>query len=505
MSSNKVTSTLYTVTTRKTYRGINPEVDSASKIPISCERAAKNPKRSVDSTPLSVHTLDHSTQTPQRRQDTTPIPKKTSKSVKNRRKRRPKARSTLKQHKDDCFACSSPVKTSDHAFECNFCSTWVHCHCDNTVPKEYYGFMLSHPCPWFWYVCPRCRVSEALTKPQVSPKTSPQVQTTKAKSPGTKPVKQVTKATTTLPNTPTKPPVVVVPPVATSNRQQSVTVKKGKGNTPTHKQPPPKTRDNRSNSLILFNVPVSEGSLLEGRAAFDKEQWDKFCSTLGMCEVPAKICRLFKGQNVSKGKPPPMRVTLDSARLAEDIILSSQRPSVKLSSLIRIRHDKPWSVRAAARTAPDTQEQTTMVVHGIPELTNGNPDEAHEHDVQQWRWLSRSLSLHTPMAVSISRLPRPSHLTSIKSPRLIAVTLRNREDLTETLQAWYSSKNDLPSHIRCCESRPRSVRQQQGGQNERTQLIVKLGQLPLAQDVSEPTAQAKNLQRPVPTELADSV
>ena len=123
------------------------------------------------------------------------------------------------------------------------------------------------------------------------------------------------------------------------------------------------------------------------------------------------------------------------------------------------------------RESPELIPSTSMVVHGVPELETGNACEKHCHDVQQWRWLASQMALGSSGAVSIYRMPRPTHLMSINTPRLLAVKFSSRDQLTTALQRWYETKDKVSRYIRCCESRPRTQRREQS--------VVKVNPQPL--------------------------
>ena len=465
--------------------------------------------------------------------------------------RRNKVLKTSKCKLDDCQICSSTVRKSHSAFECNFCERWVHCGCDKEVPKPYYEFMRNNPCSWFWYVCPVCRPGTlpcsvlpvkkdgpTLCQPgtvlcSVSPgnikSTSSGVGESHKQDSSAQMIKSVTG------QKPKEHKVIFGEKLARLNPENTVVVaaensvnvasrKHGSVKQTSHipkqakitehrqedKQSKTKSKSeaSRSNCLILFNVPVCSSSLLEQRALFDQEQWSKLCSKLGLDIQSAKLCRLYKGAQATQSKPPPLRVTLGSAEDAENILLLSQVLALDRSSDIRIRPDRPWAVRQMARQSPELMPSTSMVIHSVPELATGSASEKHLHDVRQWRWLSSQMTLGASGAISICRLPRPTHLTSISSPRLLAVKFSCQQQLTTVLQRWYETRGKIGGHIRCCESRPRTLRKQQAVATVRPQASVTLQRCNTEDDsqglqsaLDEP--KGKNEGRPVPLESAN--
>nr|CAH8843095.1 unnamed protein product [Trichobilharzia regenti] len=470
----------------------------------------------------------------------TPIPMvdhETNRKAKKKRSRRRKTTRTLPKKTDDCKVCASVVEQADSAFECNFCNRWVHCRCDSGVPKAYYDFMRKNPCQWFWYICPSCRPDVASRSPlktkggtevagkkvKSSTPTNPEVSTNASKPgiPKSSPVKLVTLAITAPDTEAGEPRVSVVgkrPQPSTSNAGFSTETHK---NTQSHQsnqnglkgdhkraRTEPKPTVSRSNCVILFNVPDCSSSLLKDRALFDQEQWSILSSTLGLDIQPVNLCRLYRGTAAPEGKPSPLRVTLSSTEDVEKVLLASQVLSIGRACNIRVKPDRPWKERQMARESPELIPSASMVVHGIPELVTGNACEKHCHDVQQWRWLASQMALGSSGAVSIYRLPRPTHLMSINSPRLLAVKFSSQDQLTTALHRWYETKDKVSKHIRCCESRPRTQRREQSVVKENPQPLVTLQRCSTDDDSqchpSAPTElEEKNANRPVPGESAN--
>lgn len=85
----------------------------------------------------------------------------------------------------------------------------------------------------------------------------------------------------------------------------------------------------------------------------------------------------------------------------------------------------------ASKKSSDTGESIGIVAHGVPVLLVGNRDEAHEQNMQQWRWLFCKISIHTATISSVPKILRPFNPVTIWSPPLMSVNFRNREDVTE--------------------------------------------------------------------------
>lgn len=78
----------------------------------------------------------------------------------------------------------------------------------------------------------------------------------------------------------------------------------------------------------------------------------------------AKLSHLYKGRIVAKRQPPSLKVTMDSAHVRQESLLTPWRPSVKKSPQIQVRHNKPLAVGDAARGTVSAKKPITMVVHG---------------------------------------------------------------------------------------------------------------------------------------------
>lgn len=110
---------------------------------------------------------------------------------------------------------------------------------------------------------------------------------------------------------------------------------------------------------------------------------------------------------------------------------------------IRVRYEKPWSVRDATRRLASIHEPTSMVLRRVPELAQSFRNGAHEHDMGRWQWLLRIASIQTTTIIRVWELLRLLHLTAIRFPRLVAENFRIREDLNEALHASFNSTSPV--------------------------------------------------------------
>ncbi|VDQ11490.1 unnamed protein product [Trichobilharzia regenti] len=104
-----------------------------------------------DTTPALSQSSTETTQAIPGGQETTPAPTECQcvkhSKPKRKRSRRHKTSKASSRKGEECQACSIIVSRTDSAFESNFRKRWVHCRCDNEVPKAYYKFMRNNPCP----------------------------------------------------------------------------------------------------------------------------------------------------------------------------------------------------------------------------------------------------------------------------------------------------------------------------------------------------------------------
>ncbi|VDP75941.1 unnamed protein product [Schistosoma curassoni] len=103
------------------------------------------------------------------------------------------------------------------------------------------------------------------------------------------------------------------------------------------------------------------------------------------------------GQNVANGKASPLRNSFDSTYGKEDVSLTSVKPY----SQIQEENDNPWNIRDAICILADPQEPISIVLGSVHELVGGGQNEAYEHNMSQWRWLSRNIGLHATTITSV--------------------------------------------------------------------------------------------------------
>ncbi|VDP96070.1 unnamed protein product [Trichobilharzia regenti] len=243
----------------------------------------------------------------------------TNKKAKKKRSRRRKTTKVLPKKADGCKVCASVIEQADSAFECNFCKRWVHCRCNNVVPKVYYDFMRCRP-----DVASRsplktkdgAKVAGKNVKCSTPTNSKNSTNTCKPVIPKSSPLKLVTLGIT-APGTEAGAPRVSVaakrPLSSASNTGHSTETHK---NTQSHQtkqnglkadhkcaRTEPKPTVSQPNCVTLWNVPDCRSSLLKDRALFDQKQWSILCSTPALDIQPVNLCGLYRGTAAPEGKP----------------------------------------------------------------------------------------------------------------------------------------------------------------------------------------------------------
>jgi hypothetical protein len=202
--------------------------------------------------------------------------------------------------------------------------------------------------------------------------------------------------------------------------------------------------------------------------------------------------------------PRALRAELDSEAHAENLILASAALTNTSLKQVRIYPDVSWSEREARRlalkstSATELTRRRSVVLRGIPESTSEDLRSQLEHDRAQWAYLKSKISTDptTIRAAYIKRLPRPAHLSSLKAPRLLRITLASEPMATTLLEGWYSHKREFPVEIRLHPDRPRAVRTTPGDPvvQQPTVVCPRMDDLPTTVDacIETPATTSKN-------------
>lgn len=236
-------------------------------------------------------------------------------------------------------------------------------------------------------------------------------------------------------------------------------------------------------SVVLFNVPEPTATDLAKREAHDSEQWDCICTKLGLpTSNPVQLQRLSRGNTPLAeidNRPRLLKVSFQNSMHVERVLLSAAT-SPNLLHPIRIRADLTRSERLRRAQEDSTHNRNAsqrrcVILRGIPENTEGNTT---LHEIQQWNYVRDRLN-SSAVAISIARLPRPSHLMHLCAPKLLRITLATETMAEELLESWHVLRSKLPADIRLHRDRPRPERQQARAEYRNT----------------EPTAMSINLNR----------
>ncbi|MGL5706830.1 MAG: PHD finger domain-containing protein [Aeromonas sp.] len=214
-------------------------------------------------------------------------------------------------------------------------------------------------------------------------------------------------------------------------------------------------------NLIVFNVPESQQTSLIQRESDDRTQLKNLYVSLNISpKIELDVCRLRKA--APDDRPRPLRVTLPTAADAEHLLLMTSLKSGKSDTCMRAQPDFPWTIREARRN--DIRNKTIMhydrtcsvILRGVPELTEGDGSQCQKHDIDQWTYIRHKLGLTAEdcSAWSLRRLNRPDHI-KITEPRLIRLTLLTPEMSTKLLESWYQNKHEFSQDVRLHPDKPR--------------------------------------------------
>ncbi|KAF4530864.1 hypothetical protein B566_EDAN018898 [Ephemera danica] len=215
------------------------------------------------------------------------------------------------------------------------------------------------------------------------------------------------------------------------------------------------------NNLIVFNVPESKQTSLTEREKDDRVQLDHLYANLNISPTSQlNVCRLRKA--APDGRPRPLRVTLPTATDVEKLLLMTSVQRGESDTHMRAQPDFPWKVRETrrndirSRTAMHYDRACSVILHGVPELAEGDCSQCQNHDIEQWSYIRQKLGLTAENcgAWSMRRLHRPEHI-KMPAPRLVRLTLLTPEMSTELLESWYINKSNFPQDVRIHPDRPR--------------------------------------------------
>ena len=413
-----------------------------------------------------------------------------------------------------CLACSHNITEKQWAWECAGCNHWVHHTCDSTMSGAVYRALVQQPTDGLLYFCTQCRI--AFPKPitpilkamcsigvqtvtsyadacqgtidNQSLRTSPitmtmcsiGVQTASLYADACKglannnsilnsllpklpPPKPTLKPKPALKNTgPLKNPLIVNAPlpITTTPEISNPTHKKAltsvhRGNT---------TEPSYHLSVIVFNLNEPVSQMLHEREAEDLLNWALVCKQLNLAdlEVP-RLQRLSRGpSNANADKPRLIKATFTSVDSVQRLLLASSDGKKHNLGEVRIRVDLTRAERLLRKEeflsnqVSDLVRRRSVIVHGIP--ASNSSTSIMEHETAQWNYIRHKLGVNA-IAANLSRLPRPSHLSSLTAPRLVRITFVSELMASNVLEAWHTKRNELPRDIRIHGDRPRTKKQ----------------------------------------------
>ena len=224
--------------------------------------------------------------------------------------------------------------------------------------------------------------------------------------------------------------------------------------------PAPKQDNSRYNSVIIFGVSESTEMSLRARDKHDEYYITSVLLHMGVQLNVFKHHRLNnKGASTNSHESRPIRLETEASGTASQILARSPMLHSSDWSHIRIRRDLPWSERQSRRQNAgqiDNADSRSIIIRGVPE-TQGK-ENGNQHDSEQWDYILEKSRLTDILAERVIRLPRPVHLSTLPSPRLIKVVLFDEDMKHRFLQSWRKIRHTFATAITCHESRPRAVR-----------------------------------------------
>ena len=387
-----------------------------------------------------------------------------------------------------CVRCKSTVTTRCKAISCDGCSRWTHIKCEPKISTELYALLTEIDDSPLKYSCSNCR-SKPTGPLNNAPVTVAQSSESLVLSKTQQDIPCSSRLTTpiapaTVGNKPLDRPELLTGPEPLSKNSISATqistvphksVGTGTGSSPL-------TSRTRKNTIIAWKLPECESDSLEARETGNLDQWNTLCNQLGVqSSPPVGLVRLGRASHTR-----PLRVDLANAAEAEEVMLASS-VLVATQQETRISPDLPWGLRQvrklARETDPEAHRKRAVIIHGVPEVHDPDPSACNKHDRGQWNYLRTKLGLTAEdvQACSIARLPRPSHLSGIRAPRLLRVMLVTDEMASTLLTSWDLERNRFPQDLRIHPDRPRQQRQAiRGTPTASSNVAVLTDTLPLA-------------------------
>ena len=390
-----------------------------------------------------------------------------------------------------CSVCKRRAGRKSKALQCDYCKAWVHVSCDSSIPVALYSVLQLSPDNPLIYPCPDCRkpsTSGASGTTRYPPSANdvseqdPELRSTNSRvrvANGKQTKHRLTGQTNpTPPASRSSPNVKRSTPSLTSDclkqstgasavRAPSAIELVGSPATPVKKHitlttcPVGKAKPSRS-SLIVLNWPESTSNSLAQRDQDEASKWASLCDLLQVNSQGLR--RITRLSSPLSDLPRPVRITLDSADDVERIIVMSVLYKERLGG-VKVLPDLPWAERQARRIArladpsANLSRPRSVVLHGVPELAEGDARCKLAHDFNQWQYIKSKVASTADIgACAVSRLPRPAHLSWLPSPRLLRVTLPTEQMAQELVDLWEASPQCRPQGIRLHHDRPRSVR-----------------------------------------------
>lgn len=373
----------------------------------------------------------------------------------------------MSNQRGPCASCHLTVSPKVQFVVCRFCGMCVHANCDPTLTQVSIELLNSDSHPAVFYHCSNCRSLESThcknslenrlvvleaqlnkLREQVHPLISDfPVKTNYRKDSNcnktyfmnSEPVEITSKFTEDIVEP--KSFVEVI-----QNNQKRVSV-------------PPKsiTKSPYRLSVICTNIKEPNDTLLQARQKHDREEWLGLCQKMQLKPIePVSLTRLSRSPNSpNKGKPRLLRITVETEKDLEDILLSAFLLQNSDTNSERVFADVPWwerSQKSDKVTKITRTDDRSLIILGVPENEETSDKKLqNKHDFLQWKFLSDTIQANNVAVVDTFRIPKsPKYMGS--GPRPLKLTLLRSEMLGTVKTQWERYRNILPKEIRLSSS-----------------------------------------------------
>ena len=219
-------------------------------------------------------------------------------------------------------------------------------------------------------------------------------------------------------------------------------------------------------AVICTNIYESNDTLLLNRQTHDTSEWLKLCKLIGLDPIQPKLLSRISRHPDSphSGKPRLLKISLNSEKELEDVLLSAYILNKEGHTTSRIYADVPWWERRNAKTkekAKEAIQERSVVLLGIPDVTNVSClNQSRSHDIQQWKFIEGVLGLKEVALVDTFRIPRSPRYSGT-GPRPLKLTFLTSDMANVVRTQCLKSRNLLLPDIRVSTMKPKIITPEQ--------------------------------------------